>query len=498
MAIYKNMPNYRQTGGGVGEFFNSANWSKLLPTIGDPKSLPFGGSQVPNPNFSGGAGWRSDANYRSDLASGRDTSGVYYEGGAGGGSDWDDPFGSSLGTPGGHDWSYGSTGNRGMVAQDIDPITGQPTLPHLPGVGAHEDLNRQIGEGGGAPVVDATKSPDEVYKDILGIEADPTSQPDYYGGATVAEFDPAQIEGFRQRELAAHEQNRLAQEQLARAEGRLDPNSAYSQRLQRQAAQQASGAFGGAGSFGGLKSQGAVGHGTQAALLDSQRQAEADISNLSERLTQGAETLGKVGSERRKYVQDVINEDIKRWNFAQLAPQQQRDRVLALASQLKAMELGSVIDPRSGTSVPAWKNILASAVSSQIGDAAGGVLDKILGGLGFGNQGGAVYRQMGGPAMGDPMMEGDPMMQQDPMAPPAPAPSPMGGIADPMMEEPMGGIMDAPMEPGMDMGMDMEGGITGMMEPESTIDSLEESLSGLPGITIKRKKVKVKGKKKGG
>ena len=94
------------------------------------------------------------------------------------------------------------------------------------------------------------------------------------------------------------------------------------------------------------------------------------------------------------------------------------------------------------------------------------------------------------------MMEGDPIMQQDTMAPPAPAPSPMGGIADPMMEEPMGGIMDAPMEPGMDMGM--EGGITGMMEPESTIDSLEESLSGLPGITIKRKKVKVKGKKKGG
>ena len=386
--------------------------------------------------------------------------------------------------------------NKMPMYRQVGGITGQPTLPSLPGVTAHEDLNRQITEGGGAPVVDPTQDPEKVFEDILAIEADPTFQPDYYGGATVAEFDPAQIQGFAQRESAAEEQNRLAREQLARAEGRLDPTSEYSQRIQRQAAQQAAGAFGGAGSFGGLKSQGAVGHGVQTALLDQQRQAEADIAGLSERLTQGAETLGKVGAERRSYVQDVINEDIKRWNFAQLAPQQQRDRVLALASQLKAMDLGTVIDPRSGTSVPAWKNILASAVSSQVGDAAGGILDSIIGGIGglFSNEGGPVYRQMGGGIMG-PGMEGqmmqDPMMDQgmpsDPMMASQP---PVGGIMDPMMQdaamapEMQGGIMDPMMQEDPMIGMDS------MMDinfETSTIDEIEESLAGIPGITVKRK-----------
>ena len=106
---------------------------------------------------------------------------------------------------------------------------------------------------------------------------------------------------------------------------------------------------------------------------------------------------------------------------------------------------------------------------------------------------------------GDPMMQEDPMMG-DPMGAPA---GPTEGI---MAQDPMMGGGDPMMQPegitGMSMdGMPMEpGGIMDapmMEEPKSAIDTIEDTVEGIVAslggnVTITRKTMKGKAKKKGG
>ena len=141
-------------------------------------------------------------------------------------------------------------------------------------------------------------------------------------------------------------------------------------------------------------------------------------------------------------------------------------------------------------------------------DVGGGIIGGIGDWTGWWNEGGPVYKQMGGP-LEDPMMppgmpqEGapmppqppvDPMMDEGmPMDPMAAGGAPMGGgimggqapieTQEPMMGDPM-----------MDMGFELE--------PMSEIDKVEDAVemliatTGAP-LTVTRKVMKAKSKKGG-
>ena len=376
-----------------------------------------------------------------------------------------------------------------IIEDPLDTSTtttpGAPTIPPLPGVDAHETLNETITSTG--PVITEGMTPEEITNAYITWASDPNNIPDYYGGATVAEFDQAELDAFAQKEALAAEQDALNKQRLSQYQDWLDPNSQAQQYAQNQAAQKAAGAAFGAGTPGSARGQYASAAAAQAAQHGLTQDALAGIEGVQGDLTKGADLLADVGSQRREYVQNVINEDIKRWNFAQLAPQEQWDKLLGLANQLKAMELGNVSGDGGGGGDD-WKSILANVVGSSIGDT-GGILESILG---FLNQGGPVvdYKQGGG-ILGGPQA-----------GPPAAAPMgpPPGGIigAKPPMTPPGAGIMgtppSAPSAPPMEKPMGGEMMQMSMMtsEPTSEIDKAEGILQGLAAasggtLTIKRK-----------
>ena len=371
------------------------------------------------------------------------------------------------------------------------PTPGTPTIPNLPGVDAHENLNESI--AGAGPTISADMTPEEINEAYINWAADPSNIPDYYGGATVAEFDPLQLEAFAKKEATAGQLDELNKQQLDYYQGILAGNSPHLQRAADRAAGSTANTFFGAGTPGSSRGQYAANLAAQEAQFGLQQDAISGISGVQDRLTQGADLLGSIGQERRDYVQNVINEDIKRWNFAQLAPQQQWDRLLGLANQLKGMELGTLVDS-GGNNIPAWKQILASAAGG--GGADSSIVDNILNFLN--NEGGyigtaAEYRQAGG-IMGDPMME-EPMMQ-DPMMDQLGGPEidPMlqeATQAGPMME-PQGIMKPDSMAPTGDVGITEMDVSMVSEEPMSEIDKAEGILQGLAAasggaLTIKRK-----------
>ena len=360
------------------------------------------------------------------------------------------------------------------------PTPGAPTIPNLPGVDAHEGLNEAIASGAG-PVITEGMTPEEITNAYIEWASNPANIPDYYGGATVAEFDPLELKSFAEKEALAAKQNELNQQQLDYYQGILSGDSPHLQRAADKAAGSAATAFFGAGTPGSARGQYASELAAQEAQFRAQEGALQGIGGVQNKLALGADLLADVGGQRREYVQDVVNEDIKRWNFAQLAPQQQWDKLLGLAQQLKAMELGHTAGSE-GSSVAPWKDILATGAAAAGIDS--NILDSVLNLL---NEGGPVYKQMGGPIPG-----------QDPMAPPpggeAPMPSGpgiMGAMGQPPAEPPMekpGGIMGGEM---MDMQM-----IAG---PEtSELDKAEGILQGLAAASGGSLKItrKTKGGKK--
>ena len=371
---------------------------------------------------------------------------------------------------------------------EVAPTPGAPVLPNLPGVAAHENLNTSIAASG--PTLTTGQTPEQINQAYIDWASDPNNIPDYYGGATVAEFDPATLLSFDQKERLAGAQDTLNQQRLDTYQSWLDPNSQAQQYAQDQAAQRAAGAAFGAGTPGSARSQYASAAAAQAAGHGLTQDALAGISGVQDDITAGADLLADVGSQRRDYVQNVINEDIKRWNFAQLAPQEQWDKLLGLANQMKAMELGNVSG--DGSAKNDWKGILASVVGSQLGEQGSSILDSVLS---FFNEGGPVvdYRQGGG-MLGQPPM-GQPPMGQPPMGQP-----PMGGGMPPAPQPPMppsspgimGGMPDAP--PGI-----MGGEPVPMMDDnKSEIDKIEDALQSIIASSNGEITIKRKSKKKGG
>lgn len=342
----------------------------------------------------------------------------------------------------------------------VDPVTGAPIVDDLPDVDVAPD-----GLGEGYDTTDLT--PDEIASDIINAEIG-AGAAEYYPGETVADLDPATLQSFQDREAAAREAERLNQLQLSQYESQLDPNSAANQRLTQLAAQKSAGSFYGAGTPGSARGAYAGALAGQTAFNQAREGALEGISGVQEKLTQGAGILKGVGDERRQYVQDVINEHIKRYNAGEISASEYRARILAMAQTLKAIQegtatVGELSDPTQ-----------ADPVESNTG-----------GMISYNNLGGEMGLDMAGPPPGEFGMPGPELgapsgPPMDPMMPPGPPPAPEGIIGGMPTEDPVG-ILAGEVE-----------------EPMSEIDKVEMMLEDLVAASDGDIKITRKKKKKGG
>ena len=309
----------------------------------------------------------------------------------------------------------------------------------------------------------------------------------------MAQFDPLQTTSQQGLLDAAGQYDTITQDLVSDYQNQLDPNSAINQHLADQAAQSSANAFYGAGTPGSARGQYAGSLAAQDAVRANRENALSNLGGLRGSLRGSADIVGGVGEDRRNLSQDIINEDIERFKYGQLSPQQFADKVLGLASQQEALKQGNVgydVSPSGGFG--AFGNLLGNALGGSGlsfggGSGSAGGISSLLSGLGF-NEGGPVYKQEGG--MIDPAM--DPGMP--PAAPTAtgmtPSPAPAGIIGAGPTPPPTGPI-SAP-----DMGMETDiTSITAITDEDtSEIDKIEGILQGLaidnPNIKIKRKKKK--------
>ena len=354
----------------------------------------------------------------------------------------------------------------------------------------------------GLPDID-TSSLDSAYQDVIDWSADPQNIPQYYTAPTVAQFDPLQTQAQQGYLDASGQFDDLTQQLIGEYQSQLDPNSAINQQLANQATQSSANAFFGAGTPGSARGQYAGALASQDAVRANRQNALNALGAERGNLTGAADIVGQVGKARRDFSQAVTDEDIKRFNYGQLAPQQFADRVLGLASQKEALEKGlagyDVSKPAGGGGLGIFGGLLSSALGG--GGGIGGLLGSLF------NKGGAVYRQDGGPidpgmdpGMEPPMDGGgpeiDPMLQEavagGPVEPPMTEPAGMMD-SDPMMDPagpmtPPGG----PMTPPPGMGTDVTSITAVTPEETSEIDKIEGIIKGLamdnPNIKVKRKK----------
>ena len=370
----------------------------------------------------------------------------------------------------------------------------------LPGEAAQQAFEQRIGTG--TPFTPTTGNYEEDLKSILNWSADPRNIPQYYTDQTVASFDPVQQQAQQGLIGAAGQQDALTQQLIGDYQSQLDPTSALNRQIASEASRAAGETFYGAGTPGSARGQIASNLAANEAVRRSREGALSNLGAQRGQLRGGADILGEVGGARQQLAQDVINEDIKRFNYAQLSPQQQQDRIISILTGLEGIKQGHFQAPTQDRS----RGIFSGLATDFARQAGSNIFGDILGGI-FGNEGGKVgYYQLGGEV--DPMMDqGMPM--EDPMMTP-------GIPQDPMMDDPMmaggapmdpmmgGGIMGGPTpietqepmmdDPMMDMGFELE--------PMSEIDKVEDAVemlvatTGAP-LTVTRKTVKAKAKKGG-
>ena len=343
----------------------------------------------------------------------------------------------------------------------------------------------------GLPNIDVSQGIDKIYQDALDYSADPVNIPQYYTGPTVTQFDPLQKLAQEGKIGAADQYDQLTSQLLGDYQQQLDPGSELNQYLGQQAATDATGAYFGAGTPGSQRNQYAANLASQDAVRASRDKALQSIGGLRGSLTGGSNIVGQVGDERRKLSQAITDEDIKRFNYAQLSPQEHLNRILGLSSQQQALQQGNVGYEASGSGGIGgiFGNLLGSALGGGSGGGGGG-LGGLFGGGGGGGLGGlgSLFGFEEGGMVPDDGMPMDPMAPQgaplaDPMMDSA---GPMPSAAPEMMSpEPMGVEM---------MSMDMLAG------PEvSELDKAEGILQGLAaasGGTLKVTRKTKGGKKK--
>ena len=272
----------------------------------------------------------------------------------------------------------------------------------------------------------------------------PGNLPQYYTGNTVAAPGPALEDAWARYTDVAGERDSITNQLVADYQSQLDPNSALNQQYAQNAANRAGTAFFGAGTPGSARGQYASQVAAQDVYRDRRDKALAGLGAQRGELEKGADLISRVGKEQRGIGQDVIDEDIKRWNYYQTLPQQVQEQLLGLSAAQTGLAEG--------------QNIQAPSIGIDIQ----GSFSEL-----YSNQGGL----QGGQMMQEAPMA--PPMGQPPMAPPAPSAGIMG---DPMMAQETTVMM-----------MDEE--------PQSEIDMIEQTLQAMAmasdgAITVKRKSKK--------
>ena len=355
---------------------------------------------------------------------------------------------------------------------------------------------------------------------------------------------------------AASQQQGINQGLISQWQDRADPNGQFSNDLADASVAATNRSWGSTGTLGSARNANASAQQAQRVVAESTGNALQQLASVRDNLNAPADLLRNIGAEERVVVQDIINEDIKRFNYAELSPQQQVERIMSLMSVRAGIEQGDAADARgaadrkaakrksnistaitlismfsderlkeditkvgeleSGVGIYDWDwneaGEMLGEEGSQRGVIAQEVAQKIPGAVhedpesGFlkvdpsqvYNDGGMVYRNEGGmmPMGEEPMApQGTGIMSGEmPMEEPL-DPMAMGGDDMAGMEATMGnGIMDGAMPEGM--GIDHEA-----MESMSELDVIENQLqsaiqAGGLDITITRKtKSKPKGRK---
>ena len=243
----------------------------------------------------------------------------------------------------------------------------------LPGRVAQSNVDQQLQNTGAqfefSPDIDTQLG---TYTDWLTT---PGNVPQYYSGETVAGLGPSLSTAHDRYRDVAGQTDTLTNQLVADYQSQLDPNSALNRQIADSAAQSAAGAYFGAGTPGSARGQYASALAAQDAVRAARERGLRGLGDQRGALTAGADILRGVGLEERGVAQDVIDEDIKRFNYAQLVPATIQEQLLGASA-------------------------LASDANTNINTTAG--FEDLLPGssrrLGFGdlyNQGGEVMDQGG-------------------------------------------------------------------------------------------------------
>ena len=320
----------------------------------------------------------------------------------------------------------------------------------LAGEVAQQQIEDKIASTGGTSLINTNADFVDVAKEASGYYADTANIPQYYTDSTVAGVNPTLQSGYDTGILASGLHGLTTADLVSQRYDMMDPNGAYAQNLSDQAIAGVNRGWGNTGTLGSARNQLASADAANQAILGNTNTQLDAIAGLRDSYFTPSDRLRNIGEDKRKTEQQIIDEDIKRYNYAQLIPQTQLEKTLGAAQLGAAAQEGNVFAQSGGGS----------------GDASA-----------F-NEGGTVYAnegmmvdQMEQTAMDAPMPEGNGIMNG--MAPEMPMP----------MEAPMG----APME------MEEE------MIPElDRIEMALESLIQASGADVTIKRTTSDKKKKGG
>ena len=366
---------------------------------------------------------------------------------------------------------------------------GYGTGTGLPGEIAQGMIEDQ--QNTGTPILDTSGSIDDTISSQIDWAADPRNNPQYYTGNTVAGHTGDDLLGREGIRGAADQMSELNQDLLGTWQDRADPQGEYANQLADASIAGTNRAWGSTGTLGSARNANAATQGAQRVVAENTANALQQIRAIKGDLTKPADLLNTLGKDERKLTQDVINADVRRFNYAQLSPQQQVDRILSLMTTRAGIEEGNVsAAPGQDAGATDWFNLLSGA-----GGGGGNPFSKL-----FSNEGGPVYRQDGGMMEEGMPMEEEGMMPQGEgiMNPEAGMEAPMDPMAMedgamPPMEAPMGnGIMGD-----MSSEMPMEDPMANMSELDVIENQLQSAIqAGGLGIVMTRKtKSKPKGRK---
>ena len=173
---------------------------------------------------------------------------------------------------------------------------------------------------------------DQQVANYADWSAQPGNLPQYYIGNTVAAPGPATEDAWARYTDAAGERDSITNQLVADYQSQLDPNSALNQQYAQNAANRAGSSFFGAGTPGSARGQYASQVAAQDVYRDRRDKALAGLGAQRGELEKGADLISRVGKEQRGIGQDVIDEDIKRWNYYQTLPQQVQQQLLGLSA----------------------------------------------------------------------------------------------------------------------------------------------------------------------